>query len=505
MQKTPGDVAPHASGQALATHDVVIAGGGPTGLMLAGELALGGIDVAVVERRPHLDLVGTRAGGLHARSLEVLDQRGIADRFIARGRRIQSLQFAGMPLDSRGLASRHAGVLALSQVQVERLLADWAGGLGAVILRGDEVTAFAQDDAGVVVERAVGAPLRAGYLVGCDGGRSRVRKAAGIAFPGCEATVSNLIAEVEMAQEPPWGLRRDALGLHSLSRTEDGRRVRVLLTERQVGSAAEPTLGDLAAALAAVHGSDFGVHSPAWISRFTDATRQAATYRRGRVLVAGDAAHVHPPDGGQGLQTGLQDAVNLGWKLAQVIRGVSPDSLLDSYQAERHPVGARVLRNARAAIALRAGDPRTLALRELMTELLAIDDAGRRTAAMMSGLDIRYDFGDGHALLGRRMPDLDLQTAAGPSRVFEWLHAARPLLLDFGGPARPGVRVACDRLQRVEAVMVGDLQVPAVGTVDPPAAVLVRPDGHVAWAGEGGDAGLARALARWFGAPAPQC
>ncbi len=502
MQQTPDPAHPRAANPAAARHDVVIAGAGPTGLMLAGELALAGVDVAVVERRPRQDLVGTRAGGLHARSLEVLDQRGIAGRFVAQGRMVQAFQFAGVALDFGGLASRHAGVLALSQVHIERLLAEWIAELGVLVHCGDEVTAFAQDDDGVAVERAVGAPLRARYLVGCDGGRSRVRQLAGIAFPGCEASVSNLVAEVELAQEPPWGLRRDAAGLHSLARTEDGQRVRVLLTERQVGGAAEPTLGELAQALAAAYGSDFGVHAPAWISRFTDATRQAAAYRQGRVLVAGDAAHVHPPDGGQGVQTGLQDAVNLGWKLAQVIRGVSPDSLLDTYHAERHPVGERVLRNARAAIALRAGDPRTLALRELMTELLSMGEPRERTAAMMAGLDIRYDFGDGHPLLGRRMPDLDLRTAGGPSRVFDGLRDARPLLLNLGEPAGLDIAPWAGRVRRVDAAAVGTWTLPAIGPVTPPAAVLVRPDGHVAWVGEGGDAGLAPALTRWFGAPA---
>ena len=258
------------------------------------------------------------------------------------------------------------------------------------------MTGFAQDDAGVDVALGDGPSLRAKYLVGCDGGRSLIRKAAGIEFPGWDPTTSNLIAEVEMRQEPPeWGIRRDALGIHALGRLEEGKRVRVLVTERHVGHTSEPTLRDLSEALVAVYGTDYGIHSPVSISRFTDMTRQAAAYRDRRVLLAGDAAHVHPPDGGQGLQTGMQDAVNLGWKLAQVVKGSSPESLLDTYHAERHPVAARVLRNtlARSRFAVRTNARK--ALRETMAELLRMDEPRKRFAAMLSGLDIRYDLGDG--------------------------------------------------------------------------------------------------------------
>ena len=283
----------------MTEHAVVIAGGGPTGLMLAGELALAGVDVAIVERRPNQDLAGSRAGGLLSRTIEILDQRGIADRFVSQGQKHQVTMFAGTSFIS-DLPTRHNYVLGLWQSHIERILAGWVGELSAPMHYGREVTGFAQDDTGVDVVLADGQPLRANYLVGCDGGRSLIRKAAGIEFPGWDPTTSNMIAEVELAEEPPeWGIRRDARGIHSLSKMEDGGRVRVLVTEPHVGATTEPTLRDLSEALIAAYGTDYGVHSPTWISRFTDVTRQAAEYRDRRVLLAGDAAHVHPPDGGQ--------------------------------------------------------------------------------------------------------------------------------------------------------------------------------------------------------------
>ena len=286
--------------------DVLIVGAGPTGLMLAGELALAGVDVAIVERRASQDLAGSRAGGLHSRTIEVLDQRGIADRFLLQGQTAQVAQFAGFPLDISDFPTRHNYGLALRQNHIEHILAGWIDELAVPICRGREATGLAQDDTGIEVELGDGPSLRTKYLVGCDGGRSLIRKAAGIEFPGSDPTTSNLIAEVAVTEEPPeWGIRRDALGIHSLSRLEAGGRVRVLVTEQHVGPTTEPTLRDLSEALIAVYGTDYGIHSPTWISRFTDITRQAAAYRKGRVLLAGDAAHVHPPDGGQGLQTGL--------------------------------------------------------------------------------------------------------------------------------------------------------------------------------------------------------
>ena len=498
----------------MTEHAVVIAGGGPTGLMLAGELALAGVDVVIVEWRPSQDLAGSRSGGLHSRTIEVLDQRGIADRFLSEGQMAQVAGFAGTPLDISDFPTRHPYGLGLRQNHIERILAGWVGELAVPIYRGIEVTGFAQDDSGVDIALSDGRSLRAQYLVGCDGGRSLIRKAAGIAFPGSDPTTSNLIAEAELAETPSeWGIHRDPLGIHSLGRVEyeirDGRvvyadrgPVGILVTERQVGATGEPKLADLSEALIVVYGTDYGIHSPTWISRFTDATRQAEAYRKGRVLVAGDAAHIHPPDGGQGLQTGVQDAVNLGWKLAQVVKGTSPESLLDTYHAERHPVAARVVRNTMASVALRPADERTKALRDIISALLGMDEPRKRFAAMMSGLDIHYDLGEGHKLLGRRMPDLDLVTDNGPLRVFTLLHDARPVLLNLGEPGGFDITPWADRVQLIDAKYVGTLELPALGVVTAPTAVLIRPDGYVAWVGDLTQLGLADALAAWFGPPA---
>ncbi len=485
--------------RAVTEHAVVIAGAGPTGLMLAAELALAGVDVRVVERRASQDVVGSRAGGLHSRTIELLDQRGIADRFLSAGRVAQVAGFAWIRLDMSDLPSRHPYGLALRQNEIERILAEWVGELRVPIDRGREVTGFAQDDAGVDVALSDGRSLRAEYLVGCDGGRSLIRKAAGIEFPGWDPTTSHPIAQVEMTDEPELGLRRDAHGIHSLSRMEDGRTVGVLVTEERLGRTDEPTLADLGAALVAAYGTDFGIHNPTSISRFTDATRQAATYRNGRVLLAGDAAHVHYPVGGQGLQVGVQDAVNLGWKLGQVIKGISPEQLLDTYQAERHPVAARVLCATMAQVALLRADDRTNALRDTVDELLSMDEPRRRFAATMSGLDIRYDIGEGHPLLGRRMPDLDLGAAGGPLRLFTLLHAARPVLLNLGPPGGVDIAPWSDRVRSIDATYAGSWELPAIGPVTAPSAVLLRPDGYVAWVGNGSEAGLADALGMWFG------
>ena len=481
--------------------------------MLAGELALAGVDVAIVARRSSQELVGSRAGGLHARTIEVFDQRGIADRFLAQGQVAQVAGFAWVRLDISDFPTRHNYGLALWQNRIERILAGWVNELAVPIYRGRDVTGFTQNDTGVDVALSGSQPLRAEYLVGCDGGRSVIRKAAGIAFPGWDATTSNLIAEVEMAEKPEFGIRRDALGVHGFSRAEyeirdgtviykDEGPIRVMLTEGHVGHTADPTLSDLREALVAVYGTDYGIHSPTCISRFTDMTRQAACYRQGRVLLAGDAAHVHSPVGGQGLNLGVQDAVNLGWKLAQVVKRTSPDSLLDTYHTERHPVGARALRTTMAQVALLRTDVRTEALREIAAELLGMDGPRRRLAAEMSGLGVHYDLGEGHPLLGRRMPDLDLVTAHGPLRVFRLLHAARPVLLTFGQPAGVDCNAWAERVRSIDASYDGPWELPAIGPVAPPAAVLIRPDGYVAWVGDQSQGGLADALTTWFGPPA---
>ncbi len=491
---------------------VVIAGGGPTGLMLAGELALAGVDVAIFERRASQELAGSRAGGLQSRTIEILDQRGIADRFLAEGQVAQVAGFASVRLDISDFPTRHPYGLGLWQNHIERILAGWVGELGVQIHYGIEVTGFAQHDAGVDVELSDGQSLRAQYLVGCDGGRSLVRKAAGIEFPGWDATTSSLIAQVEMTEEPALGIRRDASGMHALGKVDyeirdggvvykDGGTVGVMLTEPHLGATAEPTLRDLSERLVAVYGTDYGIHSPTWISRFTDMSRQAAAYRAGRVLLAGDAAHVHSPVGGQGLNTGVQDAVNLGWKLAQVANGISPESLLDTYHAERHPVGALVLRSTMAQVALMRVDDRVEALRDSVSELLSMDEPRRRFGAMMSGLDIHYDLGEGHPLLGRRMPDLDLMTADGPLRAFTLLCDARPVLLNLGEPGVFDITSWADRVQLIDAECDGVWELPAIGVVTAPTAVLIRPDGYVAWVGERTQVGLVDALTTWFGPP----
>lgn len=483
----------------LSGHAVVIAGGGPTGLMLAAELALADVDVAVIERRANQDLVGTRAGGLHARTIELLDQRGVADRFLREGKIVQLAGFAWTRLDISDLPTRHAYGLALRQNHIERILADWVAELAVPFHRAREVTGFAQDETGIDVALSGGKTLRAKYLVGCDGGRSLVRKAAGIDFAGSDPTLSNLMAEVEMNEEPALGLRHNALGFHGLSKTESGRML-VVLTEAVLARTGEPSLRELSDALVAVYGTDFGVKNPAWISRFTDAARQATSYRKGRVLLAGDAAHIHHSVGGQGLNLGVQDAVNLGWKLAQVVKGISPDSLLDSYHAERHPVAARVLRNTLAQIALlRRDDDGLKAARDVVSDLLAMDEPRQRFGAMMSGLDIAYDLGEGHPLLGRRMPDLELRVEGEKRRLFTLLHGARAVLLNFGERGGIAITPWADRIGVVDVAYDGRWELPAIGQIAAPTAVLVRPDGHVAWVGDESQHGLEDALMRWFG------
>jgi 2-polyprenyl-6-methoxyphenol hydroxylase-like FAD-dependent oxidoreductase len=485
----------------MTGHAVVIAGGGPTGMMLAAELALAKVDVAIVERRPNHVLAGSRAGGFHSRTIEVLDQRGVAERFLAEGQVAQAARIGTTVLDMSDFPTRHPYSLGIWQNNIERIMAAWVAELPVRMYYGCEVTDFAQDDTGVDVELSDGQSLRAQYLVGCDGGRSVIRKAAGVEFPGWDATRSNLIAEVEVTEEPPRGIRNDATGVHGLHRMDDGKTVRVVVTEQQLGPGSDPTLCDLSDALITVFGTDFGVHNPTWISRFTDMTRQAAAYRAGRVLLAGDSAHVHYPAGGQGLSLGVQDAVNLGWKLAQVVNGTSPESLLDTYQDERHPVAARALQHTMAQTALQRQDVRMKAVVEMVSELASMDEPRKRLAGIVSGLDIHYDLGEGHPLLGRRMPDLDLVTANGALRVFELLHDAKPVLLNLGEPGGIDVTPWTQRVQLIDATYVGTWELPVLGEVTAPGAVLIRPDGYVAWVGDGTDTGLREALTTWFGSP----
>ena len=498
----------------MTEHAVVIAGGGPTGLMLAGELALAGVDVAIVERRASQDLAGSRAGGLHSRTIEVLDQRGIADRFLSEGQVAQVAAFAGVRLDISDFPTRHPYGLGLWQNHIERILAGWVDELAVPIYREREVTGFAQDDTGVDVELSDGQSLRAEYLVGCDGGRSLVRKAAGIEFPGWDPTTSFLIAEVELAEEPELGIRRDALGIHGLRQggVRDPRRRGGLH-----GSGAGAGHGDRTAprthrpnppcAISARRSSPYtgpttgstvppgSPGSPTWLGRPRPTANDGSCWPATPHMCI-------TRSGGQGLNTGVQDAVNLGWKLAQVVNRTSPDSLLDTYHAERHPVAARVLRNTIAQVALFRPDDRIKTLGDTISELLSMDEPRKRFAAMMSGLDIHYDLGEGHPLLGRRMPDLDLVTANGPLRVFTLLHDARPVLLNLGEPGGFDITPWADRVQLIDAEYVGPWELPALGEVTAPTAVLIRPDGYVAWVGDRNPPGLADALTTWFGPPA---
>ena len=496
----PGKRCTEKRGEAVvAVAAVIVAGGGPTGMMLAAELTLAGVDAVMVERRASPELVGSRAGGFHSRTIEILDQRGIADRFLAEGQRVQAAFFGNTKLDVSDFPTRHPYTLGLWQNHIERILAGWIEELGVPVQRGLVVAGFGQDHSGVDVQLADGGLMHAQYLVGADGGRSTVRKAAGIEFPGWDATRSSLIAEVEVTGETPLGARIDEVGIHGLHLMEDGRTTRVIVTEKELGPATEPTLADLAKALTEIYDTDFGVHHPSWISRFTDATRQAAAYRSGRVLLAGDAAHIHAPSGGQGIGLGIQDAVNLGWKLAQVVKGTAPDSLLDTYHSERHPAGALALKHTMAQSLMQRADPRIGALADTVAGLLTIDEARKQVAGLITGLDVHYDLGEGHPLLGRRMPDLDVVTANGPLRVFTFLHQARAVLLNLGTPGSIELGPWADRVQLVDATYDGEWELPVIGPVSAPAAVLIRPDGYVAWTGDGAQPGLQEALASWFG------
>ncbi|MFE2013377.1 rifampin monooxygenase [Streptomyces sp. NPDC059491] len=475
--------------------DVIVVGGGPTGLMLAGELRLADVSVVVLERLAERT-EQSRGQGLHARSVEIMDQRGLLDRFLAVSEkfRVGGLYGGVAKPWPEGLDTAHDYGLATPQPVTERLLNEYALEVGADVRRGREVVGLAQDGDGVTVELADGTSLRSRYVVGCDGGRSAVRKLIGVGFPGEPARVETLLGEIEVTADAEtvaavvaevrktqlrFGLAPIGDGVYRVVAPADG------VAEDRT---APPTLEEFRQQLRAVAGTDFGAHSPRWLSRFGDATRQAERYRVGRVLLAGDAAHIHPPTGGQGLNLGVQDAFNLGWKLAAEVKGRAPEGLLDSYHAERHPVGAAVLDNTRAQITLLGTDPGAAALRGLFTRLMDFDEVNRYVTGLITAVDVRYDLGEGHDLLGRRLRDLDLKEG----RLYELLRRGRGLLLDRTG----GLSVE-GWADRVDRVALGEEDAADV-ILDVP-ALLLRPDGHVAWVGDDGRE-LADHLSRWFGA-----
>ncbi|MCD7437348.1 rifampin monooxygenase [Streptomyces lincolnensis] len=472
--------------------DVTIAGGGPTGLMLAGELRLAGVRVVVLERLTER-AVQSRGRGLHTRSVEIMAQRGLLDRFLAVSEKFQvGGLFGGIVKPwPDGMDTAHPYGLATPQQLTEQLLEERALELGTEIRRGCELVGLGQDDDGVTVDLADGTHLRSRYLVGCDGGRSTVRKMLGVGFPGQPATVETLLGDMEATEDPATiaavveEVRKTQLRFGAMPDVDGNAGVyRIVVPADGVAEdrTAAPTLDDFKRQLRAVAGTDFGVHSPRSMSRFSDATRQAERYRVGRVLLAGDAAHIHPPTGGQGLNLGVQDAFNLGWKLAAAVHGRAPEGLLDSYHDERHPVGAAVLDNTRAQITLLGTDPGPTALRELLTKLMDFGEVNRYITEMITAVGVRYDVGEGHDLLGRRMPDVALKRG----RLYELMHDGRGLLLDRTG--RLSTAGWTDRVGHV----VDDGEEPDVP------AVLLRPDGHVAWVGDDQHDLLAH-LPRWFG------
>jgi 2-polyprenyl-6-methoxyphenol hydroxylase-like FAD-dependent oxidoreductase len=470
--------------------DVIIVGAGPTGLALAGELRLHGLGVVALERDAEPTKV-VRSLGIHARTIELLDQRGILDRFLAAGTKHPvGGYFAGIqkPAGVR-LDTAHSYVLSIHQPVTDRLLEEWAVEVGADIRRGTEVVGLSQDDEGVTASLADGSSVRAAYLVGCDGGRSTVRKLVGIGFPGEPSRVDTLIAEMEATAPADEMLAvmteiRKTQKRFGIGPIANGL-VRAVVPAADVVEvrATPPTFEEFRQQLLVTAGTDFGVHSPRWLSRFGDATRQAERYREGRVLLAGDAAHIHPPLGGQGLNLGVQDSFNLGWKLAAAVAGWAPDGLLDTYEAERHPVAADVLVNTRAQMELISTEPGPQAVRHVLSELMDFDNVREFLISKVTAISVRYDFGDPNPVVGRRLRDVALKRG----RLFELMHAGRGLLLDQTG--RLSVEGWASRVDHVVDVS-EELEVPAA---------LLRPDGHVAWVGED-QRSLLEHLPRWFGA-----
>ncbi|MBV2364701.1 rifampin monooxygenase [Streptomonospora nanhaiensis] len=473
--------------------DVIVAGAGPTGLLLAAELRLRDLHVVVLEKEAERT-PQVRSLGLHARSIELMDQRGLLDRFLAHGRRYPlGGYFAGIPKPQpAGLDTAHGYVLGIPQTTTDRLLEEHAAEVGADIRRGRELVGLSQDGDGVTAELADGSHLRSRYLVGCDGGRSTVRRLLGVGFPGEPARNDMLLGEMELAEAPETvaAVVKEVRRTHLLfgAGPMEGGTYRVLVPAAGVAGdrTVPPTVEEFRERLRAFAGTDFGAHSPRWLSRFGDATRQAERYRVGRVLLAGDAAHIHPPTGGQGLNLGLQDAFNLGWKLAAEVSGWAPEGLLDSYHAELHPVAADVLVNTRAQMLLLSTDSGARALRHLMSELLDFEEVNRYLTEKVTAISVRYDLGEGHPLLGRRLRDVELKHGR---RLYELLRTGRGLLLD--GTGRLSVAGWADRIDHVPATA-AELDAPAV---------LLRPDGHVSWVGED-QADLAAHLPTWFGAAA---
>ncbi|MFE5588316.1 rifampin monooxygenase [Kitasatospora sp. NPDC056531] len=473
--------------------DVIVVGGGPTGLMLASELRLHDVRVVVLERLTE-PTDQSRGQGLHVRSVEMMDQRGLLERFLAVSGKFSVGGFFGGVYKPwpESVDTAHPYGLTTPQPVTEQLLNEHALELGTDIRRGQEVVGLSQDEDGVSVELADGTRLRSRYLVGCDGGRSTVRKLLGVGFPGEPSKVDTLLGQLSLTEDPATveavvtEVRRTQMLFGAIPQGDGVYRVIVPAEAVVEDRATAPTLEEFRQRLRAVAGTDFGAHSPRWLSRFGDATRQAERYRVGRAFLAGDAAHIHPPTGGQGLNLGIQDAYNLGWKLAAEIQGWAPADLLDSYHTERHPVGARVLENTRAQMTLLGTGSGPAALRELLSKLADFEEVNRYMTEMVTAFGVRYELGEGHELLGRRLRDVRLKQG----RLYELMRGGRGLLLDRTG-GRLAVPGWADRVDHV---------VDATEELDVP-AVLLRPDGYVAWVGEDRKS-LLDALPRWFGAAA---